>query len=61
MSSPTVKTMRDALIEQIYEEMKKNDKIFFLSADFGAPALDKIRQKLEDRYRDKVNPEQKRI
>ena len=50
MSDNTVKTMRDALIEQIYEEMKVNERIFFISADFGAPALDKIRQKFEDRF-----------
>ena len=45
-----LKTMRDVLIEGIYERMKKNDKIFFLSADFGAPALDKLRKNFKDRF-----------
>lgn len=50
MSNPVVKTMRDALIEQIYEKMKENDKIFFLSADLGAPALDRLRRDFNDRF-----------
>jgi len=45
-----IKTMRDAFIEGIYERMAQNDKIFFLSADFGAPALDKLRADFPDRF-----------
>ncbi len=42
--------MRDSVIDQIYAEMRHNDKIFFLAADFGAPALDRIRQDYADRF-----------
>jgi transketolase len=35
--------MRDALIESIWIKMKKDKNIFFVSADFGSPVLDKIR------------------
>ena len=45
-----IRVIRDALIEQIYERMLVNDNIFFLSADFGAPALDKVREKFSDRF-----------
>jgi len=38
------KAMRDALIEKIYEHMRAGADISFLSADFGAPSLDKIRK-----------------
>lgn len=44
------KVIRDALIEQIYNKMLDNDKIFFISADFGAPALDRLREKFSDRF-----------
>jgi transketolase len=30
--------------------MKKNKRIFFLSADFGAPSLDKLRKDFNDRF-----------
>ena len=42
--------MRDAFIEGVYERMREDNSIFFLSADFGAPALDKIRQDFKDRF-----------
>lgn len=42
--------MRDAFIDGVYERMKKNKQIFFLTADFGAPALDKIRQEFKERF-----------
>jgi transketolase len=44
------KTMRDAFLEEIYLKMQSNDKIYFLSADFGAPALDKIRSDFPTRF-----------
>ncbi len=44
------KTMRDTFLEEIYLKMKNNKKIFFLSADFGAPALDKIRDDFPTRF-----------
>jgi dTDP-4-amino-4,6-dideoxygalactose transaminase/transketolase C-terminal domain/subunit len=46
----TPKTMRDVLIEAIYKKMADNPRIFFLSADFGAPALDKLRKDFPDRF-----------
>jgi transketolase len=42
--------MRDALIERLYDRMRNNDKIFFVSADLGAPALDKLRKDFKDRF-----------
>ena len=50
MSSVEARTMRDALIERIYDRMHDNDRIFFVSADFGAPALDKLREDFGDRF-----------
>ena len=50
MNNNQLKTMRDAFIEQVYERMNSNKNIFFLTADFGAPSLDKIREKFKDRF-----------
>jgi len=50
MNNNQLKTMRDAFIETIYERMRKNHSIFFLSADMGAPALDKLRRDFKDRF-----------
>ncbi len=50
MNRVETKTMRDALIDDIYMRMKDNDRIFFLSADMGAPSLDKIREDFSDRF-----------
>jgi len=44
------KTMRDALLEGIYNKMKTDDRIFFLAADFGAPKLDQLRRDFGDRF-----------
>lgn len=44
------KVMRDVLIEQIYNRMLTNDSIFFISADFGSPALDKLREDFDDKF-----------
>ena len=41
-----VKVMRDALIERLFCKMQENEKIFLISADFGAPALDKLERKI---------------
>lgn len=43
-------TMRDALIKRIYERMKVDENIFFLSADMGAPVLDGLRSDFPDRF-----------
>lgn len=42
--------MRDALLERIWQEMNERKEIFFLSADFGSPVLDKIRADHPDRF-----------
>ena len=41
---------RDAFIKKIYNASRKNKDIFFLSADFGAPALDDFRFKLSRQF-----------
>ena len=42
--------MRDILIDEIYKRMNANDRIFFLSADFGSPALDRLREDFPERF-----------
>ena len=42
--------MRDAFLECIYQEMKSDNMIFFVSADFGSPVLDKIRNEFPERF-----------
>jgi len=43
-------SMRDALLERIWEKMLTDPSIFFVSADFGSPVLDKIREDFPDRF-----------
>lgn len=45
-----LKFPRDEFIKEIYKAAKKNKSIFFLSADFGAPALDDFRLKLKNQF-----------
>lgn len=42
--------MRDALLESIWQKMSANEKIFFTTADFGSPILDKIRSDFPKRF-----------
>ena len=42
--------MRDAFLERIWESMAIDDKVFFISADFGSPVLDKIRNDFPERF-----------
>ncbi|MDD5786531.1 transketolase family protein [Campylobacter lanienae] len=42
-------TMRDAFFINLYEEMDKNENIYLVTADFGAPMLDKIRESFNKR------------
>ena len=42
--------MRDVLLNRIWEAMEENEKIFFVSADFGSPILDKIRSDYLNRF-----------
>lgn len=41
---------RDAFIQEIYKNLKHNRNIIFLSADFGAPALDALRHDFPDNF-----------
>lgn len=45
-----IPAMRDALIDRITDRMAVDDRIFFLTADFGSPALDRLREKYPDRF-----------
>ena len=45
-----MKTMRDVVIDKIFEKMHQNDRIFFLSADMGAPSLDRLRAQFTHRF-----------
>ena len=42
--------MRDVFLEKIWREMSVDSLIFFVSADFGSPVLDKIREDFPDRF-----------
>jgi transketolase len=44
------RAMRDALLENIWEQMSFDKKIFFVTADFGSPVLDKIRADFPERF-----------
>jgi len=41
---------RDVFINEIIKKLEKDKSIFFLSADFGAPALDKLREKFPNNF-----------
>ena len=43
-------TMRDVFISALCDRMAGTDSVFFLSADLGAPALDRLRQQHPDRF-----------
>jgi len=42
--------MRDVLLDRIWRAMAEDQKIYFVSADFGSPILDKIRADFPDRF-----------
>ena len=42
--------MRDALLDQIWQSMARDEGIFFTSADFGSPVLDRIRADFSERF-----------
>lgn len=44
------RAMRDTFLANLYEMMAKDEKVFVLSADFGAPTLDKIRNDYPQRF-----------
>ena len=45
-----IRIMRDVFIEEIYNRMHKDSTLFFVSADFGSPKLDILREKFKDRF-----------
>ena len=45
-----MKAMRDVFIDAVRQRMGENNHIFFLSADFGSPALDQLRSEFGDRF-----------
>lgn len=51
-NSPIPKSfaMRDAVLSAVYEAMGADANIFFVTADFGSPVLDKIRSDRGGRY-----------
>jgi len=53
INSPTMikpLAMRDVFLNRIWQSMEKEKKIFFVSADFGSPVLDKIRADFPERF-----------
>ena len=44
------RAMRDAFLERIHQTMASDETLFFVSADFGSPVLDKIRADFGDRF-----------
>lgn len=42
--------MRDVFIEALWRRMHLDSSIFFLSADFGSPKLDVLRESFKDRF-----------
>lgn len=45
-----MKTQRDILIEEIFKYAKDDKDVYFISADFGAPSLDKFRTDLPSQF-----------
>lgn len=44
------KTMRDTFLAEVLAQMDRGENVFFLSADFGAPTLDVIRERHPGRF-----------
>lgn len=44
------RAMRDTFLQSLYETMLQDSEVFFLSADFGSPVVDKIRLDKPDRF-----------
>jgi transketolase len=49
MSDVVRSVMRDVLIAMLHQQMLKDRDVFFITADFGAPALDRMRAEIPDR------------
>ena len=50
--SPTIRplAMRDAFLAKVWEGMGRDETIYFVTADFGSPVLDKIRRDFPSRF-----------
>jgi len=44
------KAMRDVLLSYIYNQMETNENVYFVSADFGSPVIDKIKESFKKRF-----------
>ena len=42
--------MRDALLRELIPHMEADSSIFFLTADFGSPVLDEIRERFPNNF-----------
>jgi transketolase len=49
MTAKTI-SMRDSFLERILQAMSEDESIFFVTADFGAPVLDNIREQFPKRF-----------
>lgn len=45
----SIPAMRDVFLERILREMEMDSSVFFLTADFGSPVLDRMRRNFPDR------------
>lgn len=50
MSATAIRPMRDVFIETLCNRMGGNDNVWFLAADLGSPALDRMRDEFPDRF-----------
>ena len=50
MAEHPVRRMRDAFIQAILDHMRREDDVFFLSADFGSPVLDLLVAERPERF-----------
>lgn len=51
MTESPKRAMRDVLLEHLIQDMAQNDRIYFLSADFGSPVLDRLRAQFPNRFK----------
>ena len=49
-ATPRILGMRDVFFERLFERFKENDKLFFITADNGAPTLDRFAEQLPKQY-----------
>ncbi len=42
--------MRDAFLDELYDIAREDQRVIFISNDFGAPSLDKFREDLTDQF-----------